>query len=217
MRPLAWRGGHRVNASAAFGGYWASEGAVASGHEMRVSDAEREAAAAELREHFASGRLDQEELDERLSGVFAARTRGDLNTLFTDLPPAGAARAGAGAPGAPAFGPFGVGPFAARAAGSGPWAPPGAANTSSDWQERGNAWQAGFGRRLGRVACTAVLIWALFIAGMLGVFGIGTGRPIGIVLVFAALALLRRLLFIIFGRRRGPRGGRCCGPRRRRF
>ena len=53
---------------------------------------------------------------------------------------------------------------------------------------------------------------------MLGVFGIGTGRPIGIVLVLAAFALLRRLLFIIFGRgRRGPRGGRGCGPRRRRF
>ncbi len=66
---------------------------------MRVSDAEREAAAAELREHFASGRLDQEELDERLSAVFAARTRGDLNALFTDLPSAGHIQAGAGAPG----------------------------------------------------------------------------------------------------------------------
>ncbi|MGH3170790.1 MAG: DUF1707 domain-containing protein, partial [Trebonia sp.] len=29
---------------------------------MRVSDAEREAAAAELREHFASGRLTQDEM-----------------------------------------------------------------------------------------------------------------------------------------------------------
>jgi len=162
---------------------------------MRVSDAEREAAAAELREHFASGRLDQEELETRLSGVFAARTRGDLNALFTDLPSAGPARAG-----------------------SGPWAPPGAANARSDGQERGNAWQAGFGRRLGRVAFTAFLIWALFLVGLLGVFGIGTGRPIGIALVIAAFALLRRLLFIIFGRgRRGPRGGRGCGPRRRRF
>ena len=154
---------------------------------MRVSDAEREAAAAELREHFASGRLDQEELEIRLSGVFAARTRGDLNTLFTDLPSAGHAQAGA-------------------------------ANARSDRQERGNAWQAGVGRKLGRVAFTAFLIWALFIVGMLGVFGIGAGRPIGIVLVLAAFALLRRLLFIIFGRgRRGPRGGRGCGPRRRRF
>ena len=59
---------------------------------MRVSDAEREAAAAELREHFASGRLDQEELEMRLSAVFAARTRGDLSALFTDLPSAGHSR-----------------------------------------------------------------------------------------------------------------------------
>ncbi|HEY1666723.1 MAG TPA: DUF1707 domain-containing protein, partial [Trebonia sp.] len=41
---------------------------------MRVSDAEREAAAAELREHFASGRLTQDEMDERLTAVFAAKT-----------------------------------------------------------------------------------------------------------------------------------------------
>lgn len=177
---------------------------------MRVSDAEREAAAAELREHFASGRLDQEELDERLSMVFAARTRGDLNAIFTDLPSAGHARAGAGAPGG--------GPFDAGPAGRQSWAPPGAANAYSDWQERSNAWRAGIGRGLGRVAFTAFLIWALFMAGILGVFGIGTGRPIGIVLIIAAFALLRRLLFIIFGRgRRGPRGGRGCGPRRRRF
>jgi hypothetical protein len=166
---------------------------------MRVSDAEREAAAAELREHFASGRLDQAELDERLSAVFAARTRGDLNALFADLPSAGHAWAGAGA------------------TGGGPWALPGAADARREWQQRHDAWRAGAGRRLGRVAFTAVLLWALFIVGILGVFGIGTGRPIGIVLLLAAFALLRRLLFIIFGRgRRGPRGGRGRGPRRRR-
>ena len=182
---------------------------------MRVSDAEREAAAAELREHFASGRLDQEELDERLSAIFAARTRGDLNALFADLPSAGRAWAGAGAPGGGAA--FG-GPFGARAAGSGPWAPPGAAGARGEWQERHDAWRAGLGRRLGQVAFTAVLIWALFIVGILGVFGLGTGRPIGIVLILAAFALVRRLLFIIFGRgRRGARGRRGCGPRRRRF
>jgi hypothetical protein len=180
---------------------------------MRVSDAEREAAAAELREHFASGRLDQEELEMRLSAVFAARTRGDLNAIFTDLPSAGPAQAGAGAPGG---GPFGVGPFATRAAGPGPWGSPGPADARADWQERGNGWRAGFGQRLGRVAFTAFLIWALFIVGILGVFGIGTGRPIGIVLVLAAFALLRRLLFIIFGRGRRGRG-RGCGPRRRRL
>jgi hypothetical protein len=168
---------------------------------MRVGDAEREAAAAELREHFASGRIDQAELETRLSAVFAARTRGDLNALFADLPSAGHPWASAGAPGGgPAFG----GPF-------------GAADARREWQQRHDAWRAGLGRRLGRVALTAVLIWALFIVGILGVFGIGTGRPIGIVLLLAAFALVRRLLFIIFGRgRRGPHGGRGRGPRRRR-
>jgi uncharacterized RDD family membrane protein YckC len=89
------------------------------------------------------------------------------------------------------------------------------ADARADWQERGNAWRAGFGQRLGRVAFTAFLIWALFIVGILGVFGIGTGRPVGIVLLLAAFALLRRLLFIIFGRGRRGRS-RGCGPRRRR-
>lgn len=186
---------------------------------MRVSDAEREAAAAEVREHFASGRLDQEELDERLSAVFAARTRGDLNALFADLPSSGRAWAGAGAAsGGPASGgPFGSGPFTARAAGEGPWGLPGAADARREWQERGDAWRAGFGRRIGRAAFTAFAVWALLIVGILGVFGIGTGRPIGIVLLLAAFALVRRLVFIIFGRgRRGSRGGRGRGPRRRR-
>lgn len=177
---------------------------------MRVGDAEREAAMAELREHFASGRLDQEELETRLSAVFAAKTRGDLNALFADLPSAGHAWAGAGAPGGgPALGgPFGGGPF-----GTGPFT----ADARGEGQQRHDAWRAGLGHRLGRVAFTALLIWALFFVGILGVFGIGTGRPIGIVLLLAAFALVRRLLFIIFGRgRRGPRGGRGRGPRRRR-
>ena len=186
---------------------------MAAGYEMRVSDAEREAAAAELREHFASGRLDQEELNERLSAVFAARTRGDLNAIFTDLPSAGHTRVGAGAAGGgPAFGglsgprPFGAGPF-----GTGPFG-----TSQSGGQGRGGSWQAGVGRGIGRIAFTGVLMWALFIVGMIALFGgLGGGRPFGIVLLLAAFALLRRLLFMIFGRRRAG-GRRGCGPRRRR-
>src|SRR3984957_477990 len=53
---------------------------------MRVGDAERDAAANDLREHFASGRLTQDELNERLDQTFAAKTRADLSALFTDLP-----------------------------------------------------------------------------------------------------------------------------------
>ena len=61
---------------------------MASGFEMRVGDAEREAAASELREHYASGRLTLDELNERLDKAFAAKTRADLSVLMTDLPSA---------------------------------------------------------------------------------------------------------------------------------
>src|SRR6202161_650334 len=75
---------------------WLGE-AVTSGFEMRVGDAEREAAAAEVREHFASGRLTQDELNQRLDQTFAAKTRGDLDAVFTDLPSASWRDAAAGA------------------------------------------------------------------------------------------------------------------------
>ncbi len=90
-----------------------SEDVVAAGNEMRVSDAEREAAAAELREHFTSGRLDQEELDQRLTAVFAAKTRGDLSALFTDLPPREHGPASPGGAGSAAGTSLGPGSFAA--------------------------------------------------------------------------------------------------------
>jgi hypothetical protein len=53
---------------------------------LRMSDAEREQAAAELGEHYAQGRLTAEEHAERLDAVWAARTRGELAPLFRDLP-----------------------------------------------------------------------------------------------------------------------------------
>lgn len=53
---------------------------------LRMSDAEREAAAAELGEHYAQGRLSAEEHAERLDAAWAARTRGELAPLFRDLP-----------------------------------------------------------------------------------------------------------------------------------
>jgi hypothetical protein len=80
---------------------------------------------------------------------------------------------------------------------------------------RGNGWRGAAGRHLGAVLVGSVALWVLLIVGILGVFGIGTGRPLGIVLLIAAFALLRRLVFSIFGRRMGGgRGGRC-GRRRR--
>ncbi len=53
---------------------------------MRVSDADREALTARLRDHYAEGRLTQDELDERVSAALSAKTFGELRTLTTDLP-----------------------------------------------------------------------------------------------------------------------------------
>ena len=53
---------------------------------LRIGDAERAEAAAELGEHYAQGRLGGEEYDERLTQVWAARTWADLRPPFGDLP-----------------------------------------------------------------------------------------------------------------------------------
>ena len=58
----------------------------ASGPQTRVSDNDRERAMADLAGHYADGRLDHEEYDERLDAIWTARTRADLAVLFSDLP-----------------------------------------------------------------------------------------------------------------------------------
>ena len=56
---------------------------------MRVSDAERAEVADRLAQHYGDGRLDQAELDERLSRAMSAKTQADLDGLFDDLPEPG--------------------------------------------------------------------------------------------------------------------------------
>jgi hypothetical protein len=56
---------------------------------LRASDDEREHTATLLREHCQHGRLSIDELDERLSVAFAARTHGELDALLGDLPAIG--------------------------------------------------------------------------------------------------------------------------------
>jgi hypothetical protein len=180
---------------------------MASGNEMRVGDAEREAAAAELREHYASGRLTLDELNERLDKAFAAKTRGDLDGLMRDLPSARprAVGASAGEPGAGWSG-----------SGSG-WTGPGSGWTGpgSGWTGPGGGWGASAGRQAGRtvgaIFATCLLVTALLVVGTLGAFGIGAGRPTGIALILLAFGLLRRLIF-----RRRRRVVHSRGPRRRR-
>lgn len=63
---------------------------------LRIGDADREAAVAALREHFAQGRLTMEEFHHRLELVFAAKTDSDLAAITRDLPPIATPLAGAG-------------------------------------------------------------------------------------------------------------------------
>ena len=53
---------------------------------FRISDADRDRAAALLRDHFAAGRLTRQELDERLAAALSARTSGDLGGVLADMP-----------------------------------------------------------------------------------------------------------------------------------
>jgi DUF1707 SHOCT-like domain len=53
---------------------------------LRVSDEQRERMAQEIREHFAAGRLSEEELDQRVQAAYAARTEDELHAIRADLP-----------------------------------------------------------------------------------------------------------------------------------
>ncbi|REE94987.1 DUF1707 SHOCT-like domain-containing protein [Thermomonospora umbrina] len=54
--------------------------------DLRASDADRERVAQALREAAGDGRLNLEELDERLTVAYTARTYGELEPLTRDLP-----------------------------------------------------------------------------------------------------------------------------------
>jgi Domain of unknown function (DUF1707) len=53
---------------------------------LRASDADREQVAERLRHATAEGRLSEDELEERLEALYAARTYGALHALTVDLP-----------------------------------------------------------------------------------------------------------------------------------
>jgi hypothetical protein len=60
---------------------------------IRIGTVEREQAVKALGDHFALGRLEPDEFEERMTAAYAARTAQDLDRLFEDLPPAAAAHA----------------------------------------------------------------------------------------------------------------------------
>ena len=53
---------------------------------LRASDSERESIVSELREHGAAGRLEIDELEQRIETAYTARTHGQLGALLSDLP-----------------------------------------------------------------------------------------------------------------------------------
>lgn len=71
-------------------GWRSGEGAAG---EQRVSDQERERVVREIREHFAAGRLSDEELSDRVQAAYRARTVSELQRVRADLPPLPATRA----------------------------------------------------------------------------------------------------------------------------
>ncbi len=53
---------------------------------LRASDEQRDRAAEDIREHFAAGRLSEDELDERVQAAYSAKTQQELDKLMADLP-----------------------------------------------------------------------------------------------------------------------------------
>jgi Domain of unknown function (DUF1707) len=68
-------------------------------YDLRIGDAERDAATAQLRDHFVAGRLTFEELTERIDLALTAKTQRHIDDLMADLPrPPRLARAGSAPP-----------------------------------------------------------------------------------------------------------------------
>ncbi len=75
------------------------EDLVAMQSDTAVSAADREAAAARLREQYSAGRLTLDEFQERLDAVYLAQTSRDLDQVMTDLPLEGVVYGPGGRPG----------------------------------------------------------------------------------------------------------------------
>ena len=54
--------------------------------QLRIGDADRDRAVAALGDHFAAGRLTNEEFEQRMEQAIKARFNEDLEPLFADLP-----------------------------------------------------------------------------------------------------------------------------------
>ena len=60
--------------------------ATSSRSDLRIGDADRDATVQALTDHHVAGRLNADELGERVATALAARTRGELDQTVADLP-----------------------------------------------------------------------------------------------------------------------------------
>lgn len=65
---------------------WRVPGRTRYDYDLRIGDAERDAAMAQLREHFVAGRLTFDELTERIDAALTAKTQRQIDHLMADLP-----------------------------------------------------------------------------------------------------------------------------------
>ena len=153
---------------------------MATGPNLRIGHAEREAAAASLREHYAQGRLTLEEFNERLDATFKAVTQSQLNRITEDLPHAAAA------PSAPL-------PVTSVAGG-------GRDRARQDWSQ-GHRHHP----RLGfyPLIIAALGTWLLFFELNLRTFPF----PGKLAIFLAIFGIIRGVLRRVFGMRRGPARG----------
>jgi hypothetical protein len=69
------------------------EGQAHDPRQLRISDEDRHKVAEVLRQAAGEGRIDLDELDERLEATYQAKTYGELVPITVDLPVAGVSRA----------------------------------------------------------------------------------------------------------------------------
>ena len=159
--------------------------------ELRVSDADRDLAIAELSEHFQTGRLTQDEFGDRSARALQARTGRELSELFTDLP-GGAAPGGASGPVGSADSWRSPDPAASP---DGPW--PGPSWAGPRWQGPSRLERSPRCRRSGGLVAVGVVA-AIAVASLLGHVGhVGHGvGPVGfgwLIPLFIVMFALRRL------------------------
>ncbi|TDD85149.1 DUF1707 SHOCT-like domain-containing protein [Actinomadura rubrisoli] len=176
--------------------------------DLRIGDAERDAVMVALHDHFAAGRLDRGELDERLETALTAKTRGDLRGIVHDLP-----------------GPTGIAePEPPEALDQGPWGPgpwgPGAAlmfggpGRPGRWHHHRHPayWHGHPAHRRGHRHGPRFAVFPAMLGVFLALaFTVGPGAGLLAVLQIALVVWVVRTLVVAFGARRSRR------QERRRF